>query len=341
MCGSIREYVITKRKRFILVLIIALLILTASFMAQLAFGAITLDPLKVFVEGIKEILTSTTGIPRYRFERALSGVFVGAALALSGYLIQTSTRNPLGDPYLLGISSGALFTVVLTFALPASVLTTYVVRPFIALLGGLMAYVLTLAIASKVGMTPTSIVLAGVAVGTFFYSASLFPQYLILKDIYKVFAWSMGSLVAVELQKPFLVAGVLTACATYSAASIPILNALCISDDFVRDLGKDPKRVRTVLTGLAAVLASVCVAYFGIIGFVGLASPHFARKLMGSGDARYVLPLSMIFGASLLCFTDVVAKTIFFPIEIPVNIVVSMVGAPTLVAIMVGMRRRA
>ncbi len=339
--GAIREYIAVRRRRFIVILIGSLLLLFSAFLAQLAFGAVTLNPIKVLEEGVKEILTSTTGIARYRFERALSGVFVGAALALSGYLIQTSTKNPLGDPYLLGISSGALFAVVLTFALPASILTTYVLRPVVAMIGGLMAYALTLAIASKAGMTPTAIVLAGVAVGTFFYSVSLFPQYLILKDIYKVFAWSMGSLVAVQLSKPLLVAGILAACAAYSALSIPVLNALNISDDFVRDMGKDPRRVRMVLTGLAAVLASVCVAYFGIIGFVGLASPHFARRLLGSGDARYVLPLSLAFGSSLLCFTDVIAKTIFYPIEIPVNIIVSMIGAPTLAVIMVGMRRHA
>ncbi len=340
MC-ALRVYVEVTRRRFFVALLIALLILVLSFMAQLAFGAVTLNPLHVLEDGLREILTATTGVARYRLERALAGVVVGASLALSGYLIQTTTRNPLGDPYLLGISSGALFAVVLTFALPASAITLFVVRPFAALIGGIIAYLLTLLIASKAGMTPTSIVLSGVAVGTFFYSASLFPQYFILRDIHKVFAWSMGSLVVVNLNKPIAIALALAVCTIYSCVSRNVLNALSISDDFVRDLGRDPSRERVILTAMAAVLASFCVAYFGVIGFVGLASPHFARRLLGSGDARYIIPLSLVFGASLLSLTDVAAKTVFYPIEVPVNVVVSLVGAPTLAAIMVGMRRHA
>lgn len=339
--SSVENYLKKRRKRFFVVVALLASAFIASFLIHLSTGAVLLNPAETFSRGIQQVITHTSGIERYRLQRAFAAAAVGSALALSGFLIQASARNPLGDPYLLGISSGALFAVVLTFALPPTIIASMMIRPLAALAGGLIAYGATLYIASKAGMTPTSLVLSGVAVGTFLYSASLLPQYFIIQDIHRVFAWSQGSLIATSLAEPTAILLALTASVIYVAKESAVLNALSISDDFVKDLGKDPASLRKHLTFVAALLASLTVAWFGIIGFVGLASPHAARRLLKTGDAKLVLPASLLVGASILTLSDAAAKTLFYPMDIPVNILVSMIGAPALAAILVGMRKHA
>ncbi len=338
---SVENYVRERRKRFFVVTTLLVLALIASFMLHLSTGTIILNPIETFSRGLEQIITHASGIERYRLQRAFAAATVGAALALSGFLIQASARNPLGDPYLLGISSGALFAVVLTFALPPTIIASVMIRPLAALAGGLIAYGATLYIASRAGMTPTSLVLSGVAVGTFLYSASLLPQYFIIQDIHRVFAWSQGSLIATRLIEPTAILLVLAVSVVYVVKEGAVLNALSISDDFVKDLGRDPASLRKHLTFVAALLASLTVAWFGIIGFVGLASPHAARRLLKTGDTRLVLPASILMGSLILTLSDAAAKTLFYPMDIPVNILVSMIGAPALAAILVGMRKHA
>jgi len=306
-------------------------------LTHLALGSVVLNPLDVALKGIYFV----SGIYRFRLLRMIAALLVGSLLSISGFLIQVCTRNPLGDPYLLGISSGALFAVTLTFVFPPQSPLIFVLRPLVAFIGGFLAYTLTHAIAMKAGYTPTSIVLSGVAVGTTLYSLSLLPQYLILFDIHKVFAWSMGSLIGagpIELLTCFVI---LVGAYAIAHRYLPVLNALNVSDDFVRELGYDPGKLRRTMTGLAALTASISVAWFGIIGFIGLAAPHIARRLLGSGDVRYVLPTSIITGSVLLLLSDTAAKTLFLPLDMPVNIIVSANGGPTLAIVLMRMRKYA
>ncbi len=271
----------------------------------------------------------------------IAALLVGSLLSVSGLLIQVCTRNPLGDPYLLGISSGALFAVTLTFLFPSHLPLVFIIKPLAAFIGGFLAYSLTHAIAVRAGYTPTSIVLSGVAVGTTLYSLSLLPQYLILYDIHKIFAWSMGSLIGAGFIELVTCAIVLTTGYLIIRKYILILNALNISDDFVKELGYDPKKLRRIMTGLAAFAASISVAWFGVIGFIGLAAPHIARRLVGSGDIKYVLPISLITGSVLLLLSDTAAKTMFLPLDMPVNVIVSAIGGPMLAVVLMRMRRYA
>ncbi len=333
--GSLELYLERKKRKFALLFFTLLITTFTAFLAHISLGSVTLDPYSVFIQGLEG-----SGLGRYRLLRASAALICGFLLAASGLLVQTSTRNPLGDPYLLGISSGSLMAVTLSFLIPLPQLPGLVVRTLVAFLGGLLAFTLTHFIAVKAGYTPTSLVLAGVAVGTSLYSISLFPQYLILRDVHKVIAWSMGSFAYVDTNSVAVMVIALIASVAVMALLARPLNVLNISDEFVRDLGYDPKRLRQLTSVLSALFASVTVAWFGIIGFVGLAAPHFARRVIKSGDLRYVIPLTYLSGGLLLLLADLIAKTAFLPHDMPVNVVVSAVGGPTLAVLIAGMRKR-
>ena len=339
--STIQTYLKQRRERFLAVTALLTLLLAAASLIHLAVGSALMDPLRVLTYGVHQITSSNIGIEGYRVERLCSAIIAGASLAISGYLIQSASKNPLGDPYLLGISSGALLGVVITFLTPATLLSLYILRPAAALLGGLLAYLLTLSIAAKAGMTPTTLVLSGVAVGTALYSMSLLPQYLVLQNIHKIFLWSQGSFIDPSPLGCAILSGALVGASLLMMGRLNVINALNVSDDVVRELGKSPRNERKVLTFTASLLASLTVAWFGIIGFVGLASPHIARKLLKTGDAKLILLPAVLVGSLLTVFSDAIAKSVVYPIEIPVNIIISIFGGPVLASILVGMRRRA
>lgn len=335
------SFVFWRRRRFLAVFTTLVFLLILAFLTHLSLGYKVMNPLDVLVSGSTQIATGDLGIEGYRVLRALTAVVVGAALAFSGYLMQLSTKNPLADPYILGVSSGALFTVSLTLSLAGYVVhpLSIGVRTLTAFLGGLVAYSMTLFIASRAGMTPTSLVLAGVAVGTFFYSASLLPQYFISRDIHKLIAWSMGSFVSPSAEILVLMVALLLLAACYVLFVRHPLNNLQVSDDFVRQLGRDPIKLRRYSTLLASLTTSLTVAWFGVIGFVGLAAPHISRRILKTSDIVFVLSSSVVLGSLLLTSSDLVSKTLIAGVEIPVNIIASMIGAPVLGLAIVELRR--
>jgi len=339
--SSVEIYVKHRWRRFLTVTLSLTALLIIASLINLAVGSAVADPLRVLFNGLNQIISSRIGIDGYRVERLFSAITVGIALAISGYLIQSASKNPLGDPYLLGISSGALLFVVITFLIPVSAISLFVLRPVAAFIGGLLAYLLTLVIASKAGMTPTTLVLSGVAVGTTLYSLSLLPQYLVLRNIHRIFVWSQGSFVDPSPQGCAIVLSVLIASLILISNRLSVINALNISDDVVRELGRSPDHERKILTFVASLLASLTVAWYGIIGFVGLASPHIARRLLRTGDVKIILPSTVLAGAFLTVISDAMAKSLFYPIEIPVNIIISIFGGPALALILMGMRRSA
>lgn len=340
MC-SVESFIFWRRKRFFVVLATSVSLLILVFLVHLSLGYRVMNPLDVLFSGTTQLIKSNLGVEGYRLLRALTALVVGATLAFSGYLMQLSTKNPLADPYILGVSSGALFTVSLTLSLVSYVPHPLMlgVRTLTAFLGGLIAYLATLFIASRAGMTPTSLVLAGVAVGTFFYSTSLLPQYLVSRDIHKLIAWSMGSFVSPSTEVLVLIIFMLLLATFYALFLRYPLNNLQVSDDFVKQLGKDPARLRRYSTLLASLMTSLTVAWFGVIGFVGLAAPHISRRIIKSSDLIYVLPTSLTLGSLLLITADLLGKVLITGVEIPVNVIASMIGAPVLALAIVELRK--
>ncbi|MGC8975003.1 MAG: FecCD family ABC transporter permease [Thermoprotei archaeon] len=340
MCG-VESFIFWRKKRFLTALVTSASLLVLTFLTHLSLGYKVISPLDVLISGTTQLVSGNLSVEGYRLLRALTAVAVGAILAFSGYLMQLSTKNPLADPYILGVSSGALFTVSLTLSLAGYVAHPLVlgVRTLTAFLGGFTAYLITLFIASRAGMTPTSLVLAGVAVGTFFYSASLLPQYFISRDIHKLIAWSMGSFVSPSTDILILMVSALSLSTAFVFFLRHSLNNLQVSDDFVRQLGRDPVSLRRCSTLVASLITSLTVAWFGVIGFVGLAAPHISRRVLKSSDITYVLPMSLILGSLLTTASDLISKVLIAGIEIPVNVVASMIGAPVLALAILELRK--
>ncbi|MBN8995829.1 MAG: iron chelate uptake ABC transporter family permease subunit [Rhizobiales bacterium] len=271
-----------------------------------------------------------------RLPRILAAAGVGAGLALAGTVMQVLTRNPLADPYLLGLSSGAALGAV-GFLLAGMAL----LMPLGAFLGSLAALVLALAIARLLGgATPTRAILAGISIAALASAAtSLLIFWSATGDSYReILSWLMGSLSGTTWGDTGLVALALVVCAPVILLSGRGLDAFAFGDAAAASLGIDIVRLRWTLLTATALLTGVMVAIGGAIGFVGLVVPHAVRLAVGSRH-RVLLPASMLVGAVFMLWTDTAARSLFDPRELPVGIVTALVGAPAFLLILLRYRR--
>ena len=259
-----------------------------------------------------------------RLPRTIVAMLVGVNLSLSGAILQAVMKNPLADPHIIGISSGAgLFGIfVMLVKSDAGALVTPA-----AFIGALLAALLIYILAWKNGIKPIRIILAGVAVSAFL-GAGISAMLIFYSDkVHGALLWMVGGLSArswnhVEILYPYSVIGVILA-----FLGARHLNILQLGDDVAKGLGMRVDLVRTILTAVAALLAASAVCVVGLLGFVGLIIPHTARLLIGS-DYRLLLPSAALLGAAVLTISDTFARTIFSPVELPVGILMAMLGAP-------------
>jgi iron complex transport system permease protein len=274
-----------------------------------------------------DIIVSSLRVPRTEL-----AVLAGAALGIAGSLTQGHTRNPLADPGLLGVSSGAAFAVVVgIFSFGMTSLYSYV---WLAFLGAVVTTVLVFLLGSAGGggATPLTLALAGAAV-TALMQGLISAMVVIDQQSLEAYRfWRVGAVAgrdpAITAQVlPFLAAG-----AVLAMANAPGLNALSLGEDVARSIGHHV--VRTRLLGVVAItlLTGGAVAACGPIGFVGLIVPHLARYVTGQ-DYRWLLPYSGLIGAILLLVADVIGRVIAWPGELQVGIVLAMVGAPVFIAV--------
>ena len=276
------------------------------------FGNTTLD------ETRRQILENI------RLPRTIVALLVGVNLSLSGAILQAVMKNPLADPHIIGISSGAgLFGI---FAMMIFSDAGALVTPA-AFVGAMSAALLIYVLAWKDGIRPIRVILAGVAVSAFL-GAGISALLIFAGDkVHGALMWMVGGLSArswqhVEILLPYSIAGTL---ATFLSARH--LNVLQLGDEVATGLGLRVNLVRTVLTAIAALLAASAVCVVGLLGFVGLIVPHTARLIFGS-DYRILLPSAALLGAAVVTISDTVARTIFAPAELPVGILMAMLGAP-------------
>lgn len=271
-----------------------------------------------------------------RLPRGIVAIGVGAGLALAGSVMQALTRNPLADPYLLGLSSGAALGAV---ALVVLGLTAFV--PIGAFLGSLAALALALLVAHLLGgTTPTRAILAGISISALASAATSFIIFWSATgDSYReILSWLMGSLSGSNWFDAMLVLTALLICAPVMLWSARALDAFAFGDKAAASLGVDVMRLRWTLLLASALLTGVMVAIGGAIGFVGLVVPHAVRLLFGSGHRR-LLPLAMLCGGIFMLWADTMARTVFDPRELPVGIVTALVGAPAFLLILMRFRR--
>ncbi|MNM96418.1 Iron-uptake system permease protein FeuB [compost metagenome] len=261
-----------------------------------------------------------------RLPREVAGIFVGSALAVSGAIMQGMTRNPLADPSLLGLTTGANAALAFTIAfIPAAGYFGIMTACFIgAGVGALMIF--GIAALRRGGFSPLRIVLAGSAVSAFLYAIAegISLYFKISKD---VSMWTAGGLIGttweqIQVIVPFIVAGTLI-----SIALSKQLTVLSLNEEVATSLGQRTTLVKAVLIVTIVMLAGASVALVGNLAFIGLMIPHVARALIGT-DYRYIIPMSAVLGASFMLLADMLGRVLNPPYETPVAAIVAMLGLP-------------
>lgn len=264
-----------------------------------------------------------------RFPRILLAGIVGGALALSGAAYQGLFRNPLADPYLIGVASGAGLgaTIVLLTGIPLQ-FNGLSVLPLASFTGGSAAVVIAIFIAKQPSGTPLStLILAGVAIASI---ASSVTGILMLKsdpDLRPVLSWLMGSLTSAQWNHILLVMPYVLPSSLLILIHGRIINTLQLDEEYSSQLGVNVERSKLILIISATLLTAAVVSYSGLIGFVGLIAPHTVR-LIWDIDYRTLMPMASITGAGFLILADLTARTITTPEELPVGIVTALCGGP-------------
>ncbi|MFW6371177.1 MAG: FecCD family ABC transporter permease, partial [Bacteroidota bacterium] len=274
-----------------------------------------------------------------RMPRVLAAVATGAALSLSGAVIQTVIRNPLGSPFTLGLSAasafGAAFAIVTLGALGGGVAPQFgelSQMPWVvtlsAFLFGLFCALLITGFARWRGATPEILVMAGIILTSLFQSGTSLLQYLSTDvELASVISWMFGDLAKATWNKVVIQVLVIFPSTVFFVFNAFNFNALNAGDEVARSLGVNVDRLRLLAVVVASLCAAVATAFFGIIAFVGLVVPHVTRWLVGYND-RIVLISSVILGGIFLLLADIISRSIIAPVVIPVGIVTSFVGAP-------------
>lgn len=311
-------------KRTIIIILFAALAF-AGFIFSIVAGSVDIPLAEIWQSingthgGIHEKI-----IMNIRLPRTVVAVLVGINLSLSGAILQAVMKNPLADPHIIGISSGAgLAGIAILLMLPDE---SWLVTP-VAFLGAMAAAVCIYILAWKNGIRPVRIILAGVAVSAFL-GAGISALMIFYSDrVHSALMWMVGGLSArswphVEMMWPYTLLGVILA--LIGARSINILQ---LGDDIAKGLGLRVELTRILLTAVAALLAASAVSVVGLLGFVGLIVPHAARLMVGT-DYRFLLPASAILGAAVVTISDTIARVAFSPVELPVGILMAVFGAP-------------
>ncbi|GAB7040937.1 iron ABC transporter permease [Catenuloplanes niger JCM 9533] len=323
-----------------------LLAVAVAGVAGLAFGPVPLPPVAVATEIVNLLpgVRMTSGLDerevavllQLRLPRVVLGLLVGAMLALAGAAYQGVFRNPLADPYLLGVAAGAGLAATAVIALdgPRTLL------PAAAFTGALAAIGLTYLLGAAGGRdrSPAALILAGVAVAAFLEAGQTWLMQRHADDLREIYSWLLGRLATggwsdVRMLLPYVVVT-----AVVVLLHRRELDVLTVGDEEAAGLGLHPQRSRLILVAAASLGTAAAVSVSGLIGFVGVIVPHTVRLLAGA-SYRAVLPLSMLFGAAFLMLADLVARTAVAPAEVPIGVITALFGAPFFVLVLRTHRR--
>lgn len=272
-----------------------------------------------------------------RAPRVVLGGLVGGTLALAGASYQGVFRNPLADPYLLGVAAGAGLgaTVAIGAGVPASGWSL----PFFAFAGAIAGVAATYSLARIGGPRRTAtLILAGVAVASFMTAAQTFVQQLTSDTIREVFSWILGRLTTVGWSEVWLLAPFVAVAAAVLVAHGRHLDVLSVGESEASSVGLPAERVRLVIVLAATLATAAAVSVSGLIGFVGIIVPHAVRRITGVSH-RVVLPVSFLAGAIFMIGADVLARTVIAPAELPIGVITAFVGAPFFAVILHRTRR--
>ncbi|MCU7709775.1 MULTISPECIES: FecCD family ABC transporter permease [Priestia] len=312
---------------FLYKLIGMLLVFIVMFGLSMVFGAADISIKDVWLALSSSSVNEQISIIRdIRLPREIAAAFVGAALSVSGAIMQGMTKNPLADPGLLGLTSGANAALAVTIAFIPSV--NYLGITIACFIGAAVGAILVFGIAAikRGGFSPLRIVLAGAAVSAFLYAIGegVGIYFKISKD---VSMWTAGGMVGTSWEQlqiivPFIVGGIFIALLLSRQLTI-----LSLNEEVAMGLGQQTTKVKTILFVVMVLLAGASVALVGNMVFIGLMIPHIVRGIVGT-DYRYIIPMSAITGAAFMLLADTLGRTVSAPYETPIAAVVSMIGLP-------------
>ncbi|WP_270647965.1 FecCD family ABC transporter permease [Paeniclostridium hominis] len=333
---------LSKKKGFLFWIIALIIILAGTVIGAIAVGSTYIEPGEVYkillnkltngalFSSVGEVMTQNI-IWEIRFPRVLLGAICGAGLAICGVLMQCVTKNPIAEPYILGISSGAscgAVSIIVLGGVSSLGINSITSGAFV---GSIVSGVLVFAIGTQMGKTTstTRLVLTGMAISTIFsaltnlfiYSAKNSNQ------AKNALFWTVGSLGGAKWEVLLIPSIVLILVIIVSFIMSKSLDILLLGDDSAIILGINVKLIKSIILILATLLTSTLVAITGAIGFIGLVVPHICRTIAGS-DHKKLIVLSSLIGAIFLIVSDVLARGLFPPIEIPIGIITALIGGP-------------
>ncbi|MEG1800448.1 MAG: iron ABC transporter permease [Oscillospiraceae bacterium] len=289
---------------------------------SICIGSVRITPMEILNTIMGDRNTGGARIIMYvRMPRTIACICAGAGLAAAGAIIQSVLNNPLAGPNIIGVNAGAGFAAIVFCAFFPQLL------PIGAFIGALLSVLLVYNIARKTGASKITIVLAGVAVNSFLNAGTdtiftFFPDALVGGNGFRI-----GGMSALQPKVLYPACGIIIFALLLSFVLRNELDVLSLGEEAAASLGMNVKLYRFLLLMCAALLAGASVSFAGLLGFVGLIVPHTARFFVGS-EARFLLPMSALLGAIFLTSCDVLARTIFSPFEIPVGIILSFLGGP-------------
>ncbi|MCG8501647.1 MAG: iron ABC transporter permease [Firmicutes bacterium] len=312
---------------FIYKLLMAVLVLVGMFILSMVLGAAEVSFKDVWLAlTTNEMGDKLLMIREIRLPREIAAILVGAALAVSGAIMQGMTKNPLADPGLLGLTAGANAALAITMAFFPSV--NYFGIIIVCFIGAAVGVIFVFGVSSikKGGFTPLRIVLAGAAVSTFLNALAegIAVYFKISKE---VSMWTAGGMMGtswkqLQIIAPFILVGIMAA--LFLSRQLTILS---MSEEVAVGLGQKTTQVKVMLSIIIILLAGAAVALVGNMVFIGLMIPHMVRAIVGS-DYRFIIPMSVILGAALMLLADTIGRTVHAPYETPVAAIVAIMGLP-------------
>ncbi|AIY80267.1 iron ABC transporter permease [Clostridium botulinum] len=332
---------IDKNKRFTLIIGVLMILIITTILIGLNMGSLAIEPSDV----IKTLMgqgskSHEIAIFKLRLPRIVIGILVGTALAIAGTILQGVTKNDLADSGILGINSGAaLFVVIYIYIMNGNIYDgisnmTIFTMPIVALSGAIFGAFLIYILAWKNGINSSRLLLIGIGINVAFTSIlTIFQLRFTTQEFNRVMAWTSGSIWGASWKYvlavlPFIL--IFTLLTMYKARYLDVLN---LGDEVATGLGVEVEKERRTLIIYAVILAGVATSVAGSIAFLGLVAPHIARKLVGPKHKKLILTSALV-GSLILLIGDTIARNIIAPMELPVGIVVAIIGVPYFIYLM-------
>ncbi len=309
--------------RFILINLLLFSLLIITFIISILIGQTNI-PVNYFFNSLFSNSIYTQIIYEIRIPRVLFAIFVGGGLSISGAVFQSLLLNPLAEPYILGISSGATFGAVLSFIIGL----TFIGTQIFSFAGALIVIILVYLFGKRFGeLEPNQLLLSGVMIGAFFSAGILLLMLLLNDSLRMAVYWLIGNLSLAKKENLIFIVPVTLFATTFLVINSYKYNLLSLGEETAHQLGLNVNKLKNISYIVVSILIGTLVSVSGIIGFVGLIIPHICRMIFGT-DNRIVFSASFFTGAIYLTIADTLARTLFAPIEIPVGAITALIGAP-------------